>query len=70
MKPFDDLPSPHETIGCCTLVNADCMDILPLLPENSFDLALVDPPYGGGAQLPQLQKHQPGLVISSTDTGN
>ena len=27
--------------------NADCMDWLPKLPDNTFDLAIVDPPYGG-----------------------
>ncbi|MBQ1449021.1 MAG: hypothetical protein IIZ15_02850 [Coriobacteriales bacterium] len=26
----------------------DCMDYLPDYPDNYFDLAIVDPPYGGG----------------------
>ena len=30
-------------------INADCMDYLPKYPDNSFDLAIVDPPYGGGS---------------------
>ena len=30
-------------------INADCMDYLPKYPDNHFDLAIVDPPYGGGA---------------------
>lgn len=25
----------------------DCMDYLPDYPDNYFDLAIVDPPYGG-----------------------
>lgn len=29
-----------------TLINADCMDVLKGLPDKSFDLAIVDPPYG------------------------
>ena len=29
-----------------TFINADCMDGLRALPDNSFDLAIVDPPYG------------------------
>lgn len=29
--------------------NMDCMDFMKLLPDNEFDLAIVDPPYGGGA---------------------
>ena len=28
--------------------NMDCMDALPTFPDKFFDLAVVDPPYGGG----------------------
>lgn len=28
--------------------NMDCMAYLRSLPDNAFDLAVVDPPYGGG----------------------
>lgn len=28
-----------------TIYNDDCMDILKSLPDNSFDIAIVDPPY-------------------------
>ena len=31
------------------LFNMDCMDYLRELPDNAFDLAIVDPPYGIGA---------------------
>ena len=30
--------------------NMDCMDLMKLLPDNEFDLAIVDPPYGGGTR--------------------
>ena len=30
-------------------INADCMDYLPSYADGEFDLAIVDPPYGGGA---------------------
>lgn len=30
--------------------NMDCMDALPTFPDKFFDLAIVDPPYGGGAE--------------------
>ena len=30
------------------LINADCMRVLSELPENAFDLAICDPPYGIG----------------------
>ena len=29
-------------------INADCMEYLPKYPDNYFDLAITDPPYGGG----------------------
>ena len=28
--------------------NIDCMEYMRTLPDNAFDLAVVDPPYGGG----------------------
>lgn len=29
-------------------INGDCMEYLPQYPDNYFDLAIVDPPYGDG----------------------
>ena len=29
--------------------NMDCMDGMKEFPDNYFDLAIVDPPYGGGS---------------------
>lgn len=37
-----------ETFGRITLYNADCMDVMREMPDNAFDLAIVDPPYGIG----------------------
>lgn len=31
-----------------TLIHGDCMEYLRSLPDNAFDLAVVDPPYGDG----------------------
>lgn len=28
--------------------NMDCMEYMATLPDNAFDLAVVDPPYGAG----------------------
>ena len=28
--------------------NVDCMEYMATLPDNAFDLAVVDPPYGDG----------------------
>lgn len=35
-----------EKLGNITLHNADCMDLLRSMPDNAYDLAIVDPPYG------------------------
>lgn len=37
-----------ETFGTISLVNADCLEVMATLPDNAFDLAIVDPPYGIG----------------------
>jgi site-specific DNA-methyltransferase (adenine-specific) len=34
--------------GKVSLLNGDCMDYLRSLPDDAFDLAIVDPPYGIG----------------------
>lgn len=34
--------------GKVTLIQADCMDIMKDTPDNYYDLAVVDPPYGIG----------------------
>lgn len=31
------------------LYNMDCMEAMKQFPDGFFDLAIVDPPYGGGA---------------------
>lgn len=36
------------TIGKATLHNMDCMKLLKATPNNFYDLAIVDPPYGIG----------------------
>lgn len=30
-------------------LNIDCLEYMRTLPDKAFDLAIVDPPYGGGA---------------------
>ena len=41
--------------GNIELINADCMDYMKTLPDNAFDLAIVDPPYGIGI-VQQMEK--------------
>lgn len=47
-KPFyldGDPADPNGVIYC-----ADCLDVLPHIPEKSIDLVLTDPPYSSGGQ--------------------
>lgn len=37
-----------DQLGKIQLINADCMRVLSELPDNAFDLAICDPPYGLG----------------------
>lgn len=37
-----------ERLGGIQFVNGDCMDVMRELPDNAFDLAICDPPYGIG----------------------
>lgn len=37
-----------ETFGGISIANADCMDVMRDLPDNAYDLAICDPPYGIG----------------------
>lgn len=39
-----------ETIGNITFHLGDCMEILKTMPDKSFDLAIVDPPYFSGPE--------------------
>ena len=34
-----------------TAYNIDCMEYMKSVPDKYFDLAVVDPPYGGGANM-------------------
>ncbi len=36
----------------------DCLDAMRQMPDKAFDLAIVDPPYGGGAgsQFAQVER--------------
>ena len=35
-----------KTIRQATILNIDCMEYMSTVPDNHFDLAIVDPPYG------------------------
>ena len=52
--------------------NMDCMEYMKTLPDNAFDLAVVDPPYGDGcSQTLNVEREAGGTTDSaacSTDT--
>lgn len=39
-----------EQFGDISLINADCLEVIKSLPDQSFDLAIVDPPYFSGPE--------------------
>lgn len=51
-----------EKLDNITLYNADCMDIMQEMPDNAFDLAIVDPPYFPEANL----HYHNGAAVSKT----
>ena len=61
---FGSLPPLQQcSVSGSALFNADCMDILPLIPDESVDLILTDPPYNIGyadwdkfLKIPQITK--------------
>lgn len=55
-----------DKLGGIALYNADCMDILQELPDKSFDLAIVDPPYGIG-EGNILKNKSRGVIARSKD---
>lgn len=46
------------TINNLTLINGDCMDYLRTLPDNAFELAVVDPPYGKANATKELRNER------------
>lgn len=43
----------------------DCMEAMKEFPDKFFDLAVVDPPYGGGSQIVQVERE--GLFGGAAD---
>lgn len=38
--------------------NMDCMEGMKQYPDKYFDLAVVDPPYGGGSQISHVERER------------
>lgn len=49
--------------------NMDCMEYMKSLPDKAFDLAVVDPPYGGGCsqnvQVEREREREPGCAAGA-----
>ena len=40
------------------LYNMDCMEGMKQIPDKYFELAIVDPPYGGGSQSVNVERER------------
>lgn len=38
--------------------NMDCLEAMRKIPDKYFDLAVVDPPYGGGSQIVHVERER------------
>lgn len=38
--------------------NRDCMEGMKEIPDKFFELAICDPPYGGGSQIVQVERER------------
>ena len=47
-----------ERIGDITIYNADCMEIMQTLPNESIDAIITDPPYGISFLSPRTDNHK------------
>lgn len=56
-----------EKIGNITLHNMDCMELLRNTPDKFYDLAIVDPPYGIGANKMTLGNGKKKIFRGSQD---
>ena len=41
--------------------NIDCMEYMKTIPDKYFDLAVVDPPYGGGSRESERERERAAL---------
>lgn len=51
-----------------TITLGDCMDALREMPDNAYQLAIVDPPYGGGQSVTQQNHSTANMDDSGSDS--
>ena len=49
-------------------LNCDCMEYMRSLPDKAFDLAVVDPPYGGGCSQSVKEERETGSTAELLTT--
>jgi DNA modification methylase len=76
LKAIASLGLPEDRVyarGDVVLLNADCKDVVPLLPPGSFDAVVIDPPYGIGADkaiINRANKRHGKALAASKDYGD
>lgn len=48
--------------------NRDCVEAMREFPDNFFDLAIVDPPYGDGSQTVNVERERERTTDSAADS--
>lgn len=48
----------------------DCLEAMKQMPDNAFDLAVVDPPYGDGSQVVQVERERETVTERGQGSGN
>lgn len=68
MSWFPDIGvKPYYEDGAVIIFHGDCRDVLPLIPKESVDLVLTDPPYGLKENAHKVAKR--GKLAANTDYG-
>ena len=48
----------------------DCLEAMKQMPDNAFDLAVVDPPYGDGSQVVQVERERERETVTERGQGS
>lgn len=48
----------------------DCLEAMKQMPDNAFDLAVVDPPYGDGSQVVLVERERETVTERGADSDN
>ena len=54
--------------GNVNIIHGDCMEAMAKMPDKAYDLAIVDPPYGGGATPPSEDTSKDTKLMGGVNT--